>query len=310
MKNKTSVGPFLIMAASSLWAIDALFRTQLTFSIAPASIIFIEHLIGFIILSPVFVKHVQEIKKFTAHTWVVLLAMTIVSSVAGTLMFTQALSMSFAEQDFVTPILLQKLQPVFVVGLSALFLKERIDMKFFVLSVLALIGSYMISFGTTIVPFTLQNKEIVFLLALGAAVAWGSGTILSKTLLEKVSFPFATALRFLCAIPVAFVASYLFHQTVTLDQLGFQELWRFIVIAGITGGAGALFLYYKGLQKTQAKVSTFAELMFPVVSIFIAVTPLNPYGAPQMLSVENMVGIVLLIGSILLISGENRKGTI
>jgi len=47
---------------------------------------------------------------------------------------------------------------------------------------------------------------------------------------------------------------------------------------------------------------TIAELTFPIVSIIIAVTALNPYGEPQQLSLANKFGIILLLISILIIS--------
>lgn len=308
-KNKTPshIAPIFIMIAASLWAIDALFRTQLTYTIPSASIVFFEHLLGFLILSPIFFKNLKNIRELKLPDWINLIAMTVVSSVLGTILFTQALAKSFAEFDFVTPILLLKLQPVFVVVLSAIFLKEKITKKFSILAIIALIGSYLLSFGLTPIKFSLQGKELVVALALGATLSWGAGTIFSKKVLKKLEFPVATSLRFLLAIPVALLFAYFLNQTYDFRQLQFDQIWRFIVIAGLTGGAGALILYYKGLQKTEAKISTFAELMFPVVSIFIAITALNPYGQPQTLSMANIIGIVILIVSIVLISLENRK---
>ncbi len=310
-KNKTPshIAPVFIMLAAGLWAVDALFRTQLTYTIPSASIVFFEHLLGFIILSPIFFKNIESIRALKTKDWINLVAMTVVSSVLGGILFTQALAKSFAEFDFVTPILLLKLQPIFVVALSAIFLKEKITGKFIILSIVALIGSYLMSFGMNPVKFSLQGKELVVVLALGATFSWGAGTILSKNALRKLHFPVATSLRFLLAIPVALIFAYFLNQTYDFRNLQFDQIWRFAVIAGITGGAGALILYYKGLQKTEAKISTFAELVYPVISIFIAITALNPYGQPQTLTTANIVGILLLIPSIVFISLENRTQT-
>ena len=171
------------MAAASLWALDALFRTQLTYTIPTASIIFFEHLLGFIILSPVFFNNLRWIKALTKDTWKSLLILTLVSSVLGTILFTEALAQSFAYNDFITPILLQKLQPVFVVIMSAFLLKERLTLRFLLLAVAALIGSYLVSFGTMPISFSFKGKELIYLLAVGAALCWGPGTILSKKIL-------------------------------------------------------------------------------------------------------------------------------
>lgn len=305
-KNLSRFGPIFIMVAASLWAFDALFRTQLTYTIPSSSIIFFEHLIGFLILSPILFRNFHEVKKMNRSEWINVILMTIVSSTLGAILFTQALNKSFASNDFITPILLQKLQPIFVIGLSAIILREKITLKFLMLAAMALIGSYMISFGTDIVPFSLEGKMLVFWLAVGAAACWGSGTILSKKALGHLSFPTATALRFALAVPVALIFMFSLGQTYNFAQLTMSELWRFFVIAGITGGAGAIYLYYWGLKHTQAKVSTFAELMLPVVSIIIATTQLNPYGAPQTLSLGNIFGIVILIVSIIMITLDQK----
>jgi len=304
--SQSRIAPVFIMLAASLWAVDAIFRTQLTFTIPPAGIVMIEHAIGFVFLSPFFFKYVKEIKTLKIKEWGILLAMTIVSSVAGTILFTEALAKSFAEFDFVTPILLQKLQPVFVILFSALFLKEKVSWRFAALTICALFGSYLISFGFAPVKLQIVGKELVFLLAIGAAAAWGSGTVLSKYSLNRLPFPAVSALRFLLAVPVAYIFSIFLGETFNVMTLGYDQIWRFIVIAGLTGGAIAIYLYYKGLHLTQAKVSTIAELMFPVVSIFIAITPLNPYGSPQQLSIANGVGIIILVVSIILISFHKK----
>ncbi|HRN70053.1 MAG TPA: EamA family transporter [Candidatus Woesebacteria bacterium] len=306
-KSKPQMGPYLIMVAASLWAIDAVFRTQLTTSIPSSAIVFLEHTIGFLILSPIFFKNWDNIKKLSKAEWLNFIVLTIISSVLGAILFTQALSKSFAEFDFVTPILLQKLQPVFVVILSAIFLKEKITSRFIAFAILALVGSYMMTFGTEIVQLTLQGKELVFVLALGAALCWGGGTILSKKALKTLNFPAATAMRFLLAIPISLMFMFIFNQTYNIAQISLDQIWRLLIIASVTGGAGAIFLYYKGLQNTDAKVSTFAELMLPLVSLLIALTALNPYGAPQKLTVANAMGIVLLVVSILVISLEHNK---
>lgn len=290
------------MIAATLWAVDAIFRTQLTYTIPPISIVMIEHAIGFVILSPLLLKYWKDIRQLKLKDWAIIWVLTIVSSVLGGYFFTEALSRSFAQFDFVTPILLQKFQPIFVVLLSALILKEPLSKRFILLAGLALIGSYLMSFGTQPVDLQFNGKELIYLLALGAAASWGSGTIMSKYALTRLPFAGLTLLRFMLAVPVAFVCSLILGQTYNPLMISGIDTLRLLLIAGITGGALAIYLYYKGLQNTPARVSTFAELMLPATSILIALTPLNPYGEPQVLTLANSIGIGILITSVLLIS--------
>ncbi len=283
----------LIMIAASLWAIDALIRTPLTQSLSPISIVFWEHVIGLFVLSPFLASNIRKFFSLKARDWSWFFLLALVSSVGGTVLFTQALSTSFASGDFITPLLLQKLQPLIVITLSWLLLKERITQNFLVSAAIALLGGYLMSFGLLIPQFNLAGKELVVLLSLGAATCWAVGTIVSKTVLKKYTVMESTIIRFVLAIPLAFLVGNILSQPVS--GIGSTvELGRFFLIA-LTTGAAALGIYYVGLKRTPAHVATIAELMFPLVSILIGITSLNPYGAPQTLTLPQIIGIALLL---------------
>ena len=303
--NSIKIAPVFVMIAGGLWALDAVLRSELSKSITPAGIVFMEHLIGFVIISPLFFRSIKKIRTLNNKEWFVAIILTLTSSVGATLMFTQALQNSFAIYDFSTPVLLQKLQPLFVIVFSRLILKEKIGLKLLSLVPLALIGSYMISFGTDGIELQLKGKELIYILSVGAALCWGFGTILSKYLLKKLSFSEATSLRFFLAIPISLIVMFLINQEFYPWDVRISEMWRFIVI-GLTTGAGAILIYYHGLKRTEAKVATFAELTFPIVSVLIATTSLNPYGEPDELSMANAFGIAILLLSIIAISLENN----
>lgn len=303
-----TTGPFVVMLAASLWAIDALIRTPLTKTIPASAIVFYEHLIGLIILSPFFFRSLPILRNITKQTWANVFLLSLVSSVGGTILFTQALASSFATYDFITPLLLQKLQPILVIVLAAIFLKEKLHKEFLLWGALALIGSYLVSFGLTMPRLILSGKELVVFLSLGATTCWGVGTILSKQLLKQYSARDATFLRFLAAVPLGFLVALSLGQFFPPSQLNSEHLMRFVMIS-LTTGAAALFLYYAGLSKTKAHISTIAELMFPLVSVVIGITSLNPYGEPQTLSVPQIIGIILLVAAILRISFLQNKKT-
>lgn len=298
--NKSAY-PLLIMLAATLWAIDAIFRTTLTNSIPAAAIVFIEHLIGTFILLPLIIKSWKKFRKLSTKDWINLLILTIVSSALGSILFTKA----FSYGDFLTPILLQKLQPIFVILLSAFLLKERITYKQIILSVFALIGSYMLNFGTNAPHFIFGAKETVFFLSIGAAACWGFGTVLSKNALKSLSFLEVTSLRYLLAVPVTLFFVFALNQTYDFSHLEIVSFGRFIAI-GIVGVVSIL-IYYKGLKHVKASISTIDELMLPIVSILIAITPLNPNGSPQIPELMNIIGMVLMLGAIILLSFDKKN---
>lgn len=290
------------MLAAALWAVDALLRGTLIKTMPAGAVVFYEHLLAFILLSPLFFKYVAKYKTLKAKDWGVLLLLTIVSSALGTFLFTQALSKSFALYDFATPVLLLKLQPIFVIFFAAVFLRERLTLRYLLWVPIALVGSYLISFGAHKVPLVWSDRWTVVALSVGAALAWGFGTILSKKALHQLSFKEATVIRYALAVPVTLLFSFLFyHQTYSPSHLHLSQVIRLLLIA-LSTGAASIFIYYKGLQTTEAKVSTIAELTYPIMSILIAITALNPYGAAQKLATANVVGIILLLVAILAIS--------
>jgi drug/metabolite transporter (DMT)-like permease len=277
--------------------------------VLPATnIVFWEHVIGLFLLSPIFWRVKNVFTKLTTTDWLNIVSLTIVSSIGGTILFTLALEKSFATGDFVTPLLLQKTQPIIVILLAAVFLKEKITKRYLLFAPLAILGSYLMSFGLAPIRLQLAGRELVFLLAIGAAAAWGSGTIFSKKVLIKLSFVESTCVRFLAAVPLGYAATLLFRQAPTITPLTPDVLGRFFLIGMLTG-AGALLIYYKGLARTKANVSTISELTFPFVSILIAITPLNPYGKAQLLTPVQIAGIILLLVSVIAISLEYAKKT-
>ena len=290
------------MIAAALWAVDALLRGTLIQTMPAGMVVFYEHLLAFLLLIPLFIRYLPKYKTLRARDWIILLLLTIVSSALGTFLFTQALAKSFALYDFATPVLLLKLQPIFVIFFAAVFLHERLTLKYLFWVPVALVGSYLVSFGAQEVSLVWSDRWTVVALSIGAAVAWGLGTILSKKALHKLSFKEATVIRYALAVPVTLVFSlYLYRHTYSPAALELSQIVRLLIIA-LSTGAVSIFIYYRGLQQTEAKVSTIAELTYPVVSVLIAITALNPYGAPQKLTTGNVVGIILLLVAIVMIS--------
>src|SRR3989344_3432062 len=107
MKDYT--GPVFIILAAFLWAFDGLIRQHL-YTLPPITIIFFEHLIGLIILSPFIWKYVRA-TRLTPREWRLVVLIAVLSGLFGTLWFTTALG----KVHFITisvVFLLQKLQPI------------------------------------------------------------------------------------------------------------------------------------------------------------------------------------------------------
>ncbi len=265
---KNSTGPVFIIIAALLWAFDGLIRQHL-YSLPPITIIFFEHLIGLIILSPFVFKYVRE-TRLEKREWWLLVLVAILSGLFGTLWFTTALGkVHFISISVV--FLLQKLQPIFAITTARIFLKEKLDARYIKWAVLALLSAYFVTFPNGVVNLqTGEGTIIAALYALGAAFAWGSSTTFSKMLLGRVRAEVSTFYRFLFTTIIALPVLLLFGKSTT-GSLALPNIsqFGFLILIAVSTGMVALLIYYKGLAKTPVHISTILELTFPFVAIFL-----------------------------------------
>lgn len=280
-------GPLLIVIAASLWALDGIIRRSL-YVLPPVTIVFYEHLIGAIILLPFIVKYFRT-QKLNVKEWGLIFWISLLSSLLGTLWFTTALlSTNFI--SFSVVYLIQKLQPIFAISAGYILLKEKITKEYIKWAVLALGAAYFVTFKDGIVNLsTGQGTVIAALYALGAAFAWGSSTAVSRMALLKRPSEYITGLRFIVTSVLAFVAVYLLGVGSSLTSVNPSQIGRFALIA-VSTGMVALLIYYKGLKKTEAKVSTILELVYPLLAVFIDATLYHNFLAPT----QYIAGAVLL----------------
>ena len=266
IKNYT--GPILIIIAALLWALDGVIRRNL-YTLPPINIIFFEHLIGLIILSPFVFKYVLQTQLAKREWWLIVLV-SVLSGLLGTLFFTTAL-LQVHFISFSVVFLLQKLQPIFAIGTARIFLKEKFNIKYIKWALLAVLSAYFVTFPNGVVNLkTGEGTIIAALYALGAAFAWGSSTTFSKMLLGKVRAEVSTFYRFLFTVIISLPFLFLFGQTAeaglaipSISQFGF------LALIAVSTGMVALLIYYKGLAKTPVHISTILELTFPFIAILI-----------------------------------------
>src|SRR3990167_2786116 len=265
---KNYSGPVFIIVAAFLWAFDGLIRQHL-YSLPPITIIFFEHLFGLIILFPFVYKYVLK-TQLTKRDWWLLVLISVLSGLFGTLWFTTALGkVHFISISVV--FLLQKLQPIFAITTARIFLKEKLDSKYIKWAVLAIVSAYFVTFPNGVVNLeTGEGTIIAALYALGAAFAWGSSTTFSKMLLTKVDAKVSTFFRFFITVLIAFPILFIWGgvpgagiSIPTLSQFGF------LALIAISTGMVALVIYYRGLAKTPVHISTILELTFPFVAILL-----------------------------------------
>lgn len=287
MRRFLKYGPVLIVIAAVLWGLDGILRRSL-FTLPPIIIVFYEHLIGLIIIAPFLIKRWKQ-EKLTKNEWWAVGFVSLLSGVLGTLWFTTALAkVHFI--PFSVVFLIQKLQPIFAIAASAILLRERITRKYAVWAVVALVSAYFVTFKNGIVNFGEGGAVIIAaLFALGAAFAWGTSTAFSRFTLVRHSHTFITGLRFLITVPLAFILLLFMGKASMLNDLTSSNITRLIIIA-LTTGMVALWIYYRGLALTQAKIATILELVFPLTAVIIDIFLYKTFLAPT----QYIAALVLL----------------
>lgn len=280
-------GPALIIIAAALWAVDGIIRRSL-YSMLPIHIIFWEHLVGALILLPIGLVFWDQ-TKISKKEWAVIILVSLLSGLVGTLLFTTAL-LKTQYISFSVVFLLQKLQPIFAITTAVIFLKEKITKRYLGWAFLALVSAYFVTFPNGIVNMTTGAATAgAALLALGAAAAWGSSTTFSKIALSGQNSTLITALRFWVTTVLAFLAILIFGKLGTFALPTFSQGVRFLIIA-LSTGMVALLIYYRGLKQTPVRVSTILELTFPFLAVIIDVVFYKTVLAPT----QYLAALVLL----------------
>lgn len=261
-----SSGPIFIFIAAILWGLDGILRRSL-FDLPPSTIVFYEHLIGLILISP-FLFRAWKREKLTRNEWGAIGVVALFSGVLGTLFFTAALlKVNFIQ--FSVVFLLQKLQPIFAILAAWLLLKEKITKHYFLWAAVALVAGYFVTFPQGVINVQENTAHLIAaLFAFLAAVAWGSSTAFSRYVLLNHSNTFVTGLRFLLTVPLAFLFVFALGASPTLSEVDMSQFGILALIALSTGMA-ALWIYYRGLKYTKASIATIVELAFPVTAIAI-----------------------------------------
>ncbi|WP_420159131.1 DMT family transporter [Nocardiopsis sp. CNT-189] len=261
MAQRSGDRMWAVAAAAGLWGTSALMREPLSAVMPAPSIVFYEHLIIALCLSPWAVPAFRELARSGARTIVAMAVVGGGSSALATTLFTLA----FTTGDPITPQVLQKLQPLFAILLAVLLLGERLRPRFALYALPALAGAWLLAFPDPL-SVTLGSAKAAAL-ALGAAALWAGGTVLGRLAGTTMAFMHVTTARFCIALPVALAISLATGSSLALDPA------RIPMLAALALGPGllALSLYYWGLGRTAASRATLAELAFPLVSALVGV---------------------------------------
>ncbi len=276
-------GTWIVALAASMWGTSALLREPLAQSITASTIVFYEHLVLVLVVSPWLVPALRAWQRSPARVKFACVLIGAGSSALATTLFTAA----FRLGDPVTPQVLQKLQPLIAIALAAVVLRERVRGTFAVFAAPALVGAWLLTFDD---PFRVGVTDLqAAALALGAAALWAGGTVFGRLATGGLRPMHTLTLRFAFGLPASGVIVLLLGTPFTFPAERIPNL----VVLALIPGAAALALYYVGLRRAAAARATLAELMFPATAAVVGVVFLDArLGASQWL------GFVIVLASV------------
>jgi len=284
-------GVVLVAAAAAMWGTDALFRKPLAESTSAATIVFGEHVILVLITLPLVVPAMRAL--FSAGTRYVLAGVAVGAgaSAVATILFTQA----FVKGDPITPVVLQKVQPLIAIAAARAILGEQPRRRFAWFVVPALLGVWLIAFPQ---PFEVHLSGLEpIALALGAAVLWGLGTVFGRYLARRMRFDHIVTVRFSFGLVASAIALPILGAPAFASA--HDTLW--IAYLALVTGLLALSLYYIGLQRTPAMLASIAELAYPVTAVVVGYVAFD-----ATLRWTQWLGVILTVGVVSLLPAPRR----
>ncbi len=297
-RNGGYASVLLVAVGAAMWGTDGILRVPLLEVASPSQIVLLEHLVLLLYSVPAVLLGWRYFRGLGTVQWVALLVIGWGGSALATLLFTTA----FAVGNPTVVILLQKTQPLFAIALAAILLRERLGWAYWPCFAVAMVGAYLISFGD-LGPFrALTSAELLTAaLALGAALLWGSSTVLGRLVLKDMPFHALTGARLLLAVPL--LASIVVAQgAIGGLSAGFTAEPGRVILLALIPGLLALLLYYRGLTGTRASYATLAELAFPATAVVLNWTFLG-IGV----SANQILGFVLLWAAVFVLGYLNAK---
>jgi drug/metabolite transporter (DMT)-like permease len=298
MKRLLAVTPgvVLVAVAAAMWGTDPIIRKPLSGTTTATTIVFGEHVVLVLLVLPLLLPALRAVVKAGPRYILAAVAIGAGASALATILFTEALF----HGDFITPVVIQKVQPLVAVAGAALILGERPRPRFAWFLLPALVGFWLVNQPHPLDP---QAKGLIPIIqALSAAVLWALGTVLGRYLGRKLEFQQILSLRFLFGLAGSAVAlAVMSSRDHSKAFAGWHDsLW--IAYLAVVTGLLALGLYYIGLKKTPAVLASLAELTYPAIAVIAGIYAYNSH-----LRWTQWIGVATIMVVVSLLPVQRRR---
>jgi drug/metabolite transporter (DMT)-like permease len=288
-------GVVLVALAAAMWGTDPIIRKPMSTSTSATTIVFGEHVVLVLLTLPLLLPALRAVFRAGWRDVVCVIVIGAGASAVATILFTEALF----HGDFVTPVVIQKIQPLVAVAGAAVLLGERARPRFAWFILPALIGFWLVNQPHPLEPTAKGLVPIVE--ATAAAVMWALGTVLGRYVSRDLEFQHIVALRFFFGLVASAIALPVMGAKAYAG--GHDSL--LIAYLAVVTGLLSLSLYYYGLKRTPAMLSSIAELTYPAIAVIAGIYAYNSH-----LNWSQWLGVCVIIGTVTLLPFQRRRAVV
>src|SRR5438132_8076718 len=272
--RRATYGPWLVGLGAALWGTESAWRIPLNALFDARVIVFWEHVLILIMLLPLLMSRLDEIRKIQASTWGYLVFSAFAGSAVGTIFFTLALK--YGNPTVVNVIL--NIQPVISTIGAFLLFNDRLAPRFFFYAAIAVVVGVFVSVThPTMIGVSFEraglNRGTGF--ALICAFFWGLSTVAGRGVMIGMSLRLASSLRIvvgLACMTIILLAYGKLHGAALWPAAAQAHATKAIVLllllASVSGGI-PLLIYFEGLRLTRASTAGYFEMMQTLAAVCI-----------------------------------------
>lgn len=289
-ENKSKI---LIIIAMTIWGTIGIFRKYIPL---PSGMIALARGVlgcGFLLLVMAITKKKPTWKDIKENLVLLLLSGALMG-VNWILLFE-----AYEYTSVATATLCYYMEPVFVMLVSPIFLKEKLSVKKAICIIVSLLGMVLVSGVINMTEFQISELKGVFL-GLGAAALYASVVIINKKL-KPIEVYDKTITQLLSAsiVILPYVLLVENFNDISLEPINIVML----ILVGLIHTGIAYTLYFGSMSNVKAQTVAIFSYIDPVVAIILSALILR-----EKLGVPEIIGAVLILGSTLVCEMNfNRK---
>lgn len=288
--KKTWLIYLMLVVATSTWGSAFIAGKIAIQSFEPATVAFFRFLGAAILLFPLMWYIERDVPKPTKKDWL-LFAML---GLTGIALYNIFFFIASKHAPVIKSSLFIASNPILIIVLSALFLKEKISRNQVFGLILAILGVAFIITNGHLEVFINMDFEPIDLVLLGAVVCWALYSVIGRVVLRKYSSIVSTT--YAVAFGTVFLFPFALMETTMADLTSSSSgAWLAIGHMSVFVTVVSFIMYYYGIQQIgAAKASIFINFM-PISAVLMASLFLG-----EALTLPHLIGAFFVLGGVTL----------